>query len=121
MLRFRVAFVDRTLSSYRHHASSLTSENQRLARDWLDRLWLLEGLLAENLSPMERDEIRRLRVATLHASLRGQVGRLLRRRFSAELVDYALYRAKGSVGRATSLHPRLHEPRLESETKLVLR
>jgi hypothetical protein len=43
MIVDRVGFIDRPLSTYRRHGHSVSAVNRRRERDWLDRLWLLEG------------------------------------------------------------------------------
>jgi glycosyltransferase involved in cell wall biosynthesis len=94
MLRYRVGFVDKPLCVYRRHPQSYTASNRKLGRDWLDRLWLLEGLMNEDvLGPEERETIERLRRAALRRAVRSQFGRLLRRRFDPELLAYGRYRA----------------------------
>jgi glycosyltransferase involved in cell wall biosynthesis len=94
MLRFRVGFVDRPLCVYRHHRQSATAANRRMGRDWLDRLWLLEGLLREDaLGPEERETIVHLRRAALRRAVRSQFARLVRRRFDSEFPAYVRYRA----------------------------
>jgi glycosyltransferase involved in cell wall biosynthesis len=96
MLRFDVGFVDRELTIYRHHSASVTATNARLGRDWLDRLWLYEGLLANPALPAaERGRVRALRNAALRrALLRSQPRRLARRRFSTDLPRYLAYRLR---------------------------
>jgi glycosyltransferase involved in cell wall biosynthesis len=96
MLRHRVGFVDRPLCVYRRHHESSSAANSRVGRDWLDRLWLLEGLLREDaLRPEERETIERLRRAALRRAVRSQFGRLMRRRFDSDLPAYLRYRASG--------------------------
>ena len=107
MLGSRVGFVDGVLSTYLHHHDSMTSRNARLGRDWLDHVWLFEGLLAEELAEPERKKIHHLRKSALRAAIKAQAGRIARRRFSAELVAYAMYRARAAVGAAPPLHPGL--------------
>jgi glycosyltransferase involved in cell wall biosynthesis len=105
MLHFRVGFVDRVLSTYLHHSDSMTGENERLGRGWLDRLWLLEALLAEAPPGPARDRLAELRRAALGKAVRTQTRRVLLRRFSGEFSEYALYRLRGAVGRAPALYP----------------
>jgi len=96
MLRYRVGFIDAPLCVYRHHGDSSTASNQRVERDWLDRLWLLEGLLRTGaLEPAERAEVVRLRSAELRRVARSQIGRLARGRFDAQLAGYLRYRVVG--------------------------
>ena len=106
----RVGFVDRVLSAYLHHHESMTSRNALLGLDWLDRVWLFEGLLAEELAEPERQKVEQLRRSALRTAVRAQAGRLARRRFSGELVDYILYRARAAVDAAPPLYPRLPDP-----------
>jgi glycosyltransferase involved in cell wall biosynthesis len=120
MLRYRVGFIDRPLSTYLHHTRSLTGENERLGRAWLDRLWLFEGLLGQDLSTSEDNKVRRLRNQARRAAIRAQAGRLARRRFSRELADYAVHWARTSVGRAPSLHPVLADSREPVNEELLV-
>ena len=106
----RVGFVDRVLSAYLHHHESMTSRNALLGLDWLDRVWLFEGLLAEELAEPDRQKVEQLRRSALRTAVRAQAGRLARRRFSGELVDYILYRARAAVDAAPPLYPRLPDP-----------
>ena len=107
MLGSRVGFVDRVLSAYRHHHDSMTGRNARSSLDWLDRVWLFEGLLAENLADPERKKVEELRRSALRVATRAQAGRIARGRFSGELVHYGLYRARAAIGVAPPICPRL--------------
>ena len=95
----RVGFIDRPLCVYRRHSQSMTAVNQRRGRDWLDRVWLLDGLLAENLDPADREEIERLRRIALRRAARSQLGRIARGRFDAQLPAYLGHRALARTGR----------------------
>jgi hypothetical protein len=97
MLRHRVGFIDKPLCIYRHHSRSTTATNRRVGRDWLDRLWLLDALLATDT--IEREEVERLRGVALRRAVRTQVGRLWRGRFETELPAYLVQRALALVGR----------------------
>ena len=48
MLFYRVGFVDRPLARYLVRSGSVTSVNRETGQAWLDKLWLLEGLLAHD-------------------------------------------------------------------------
>jgi glycosyltransferase involved in cell wall biosynthesis len=90
----RIGFVDEILSVYRHHAHSGTAQNARIRRDWFDRPWLLEGLLAiPNLTAAERRELVRLRRGALRLALRAQAARVARRQWTPELASYLAYRS----------------------------
>jgi glycosyltransferase involved in cell wall biosynthesis len=105
MIGSRVGFVDAVLSAYLHHHESLTSHNAQLALDWLDRVWMFEGLLEEDLAEPERKRVAQLRRSALRTAMRAQAGRISRRRFSGELVDYAWYKTRAVVGAAPPLQP----------------
>ena len=101
----RVAYIPHALCIYRHHGASLTASNTRLGRDWLDRLWLLEGLLEDMpLVPEERAAVVRLRNAALRQAVRTQVGRLVHGRTGGSLPGYFGYRMQASLGKTPSLH-----------------
>jgi glycosyltransferase involved in cell wall biosynthesis len=106
----RLGFVDRTLSVYRHHELSGTAQNARIGRDWFDWMWFFEGLLAiPDLTPEDRNELRRLRRATLRRALRAQAGRILHRRWTLELPSYVAYRLRSGFGGRPRLYETLEE------------
>ena len=108
MVSCRVGFVDRVLSVYRHHGESGTARNARSQRDWFDRPWLLEGLLAiPDLTPDERSRLVALRRGALRRAARHQLGRLARGRPSTERPRYVAFRTRASVGKAPLLAPSL--------------
>lgn len=108
MLSHRVGYISHPLSVYRHHHQSVTASNARVGRDWLDRLWLLEGLLAEPLlNGEDRAAVVRLRNAALHRAARAQVGRLTRGRLDTDLLSYSIYRVRALVGKAPPLYESL--------------
>jgi len=41
---YQVGFVSEPLATFRIHGRSASVSNERSGSDWLDRLWLLEGL-----------------------------------------------------------------------------
>jgi glycosyltransferase involved in cell wall biosynthesis len=91
LIDHRVGFVERPLCTYRRHARSVSAVNQRSERDWLDRLWLLDGLLATD--PPRRARIERLRRTALLRAARAQVRRFAHGRFDTELPAYLRRRA----------------------------
>ena len=108
MVDYRVGFVDRVLSVYRHHGESGTARNALFKRDWFDRPWLLEALLTiPDLTPEERARLVALRRAALKRAGRSQIGRLARGRLTTELPRYVAYRARASLGKAPLLAPAL--------------
>jgi glycosyltransferase involved in cell wall biosynthesis len=98
MLRHRIGFIDKPLCIYRHHSQSSTAANARAGRDWLDRLWLLEGLLREDALGPERERLERLRRVALRRALRSQFRRFVQRRFDREFLAYVRYRALTYAG-----------------------
>ncbi len=119
---YDVAFCERPLSVYRHHAESSTNLNRLSRRDRLDRLWLLEGLLSldefagerARLERMRRQELRRIRSRAL-PSLVGPERRGLRLAGRAEgrrldddrirgLLGYLRYRTLVRLGRRPAIH-----------------
>jgi glycosyltransferase involved in cell wall biosynthesis len=70
MLFHSIGFVDRPLARYLIHAESGTSINRDTGRAWLDRLWLLEGLLTYDRARRRHPEIARLRTRAFLATLR---------------------------------------------------
>jgi glycosyltransferase involved in cell wall biosynthesis len=71
-----VGFVDEPLGAFRYHPRSLTSRNARVRADWLDLLWLYEGLLSEEALEPYHGMIRRFRHRQARRVLRRQLGRL---------------------------------------------
>lgn len=102
---FDVGFVDEELSTYRHHASSATSALAESGRSWLDRLWMLEGLLAHPEIRRAHPELRRARAVEAVWAARLLAGRAARRRplDLGSLAAYASFLAR----RRPALHPRL--------------
>jgi glycosyltransferase involved in cell wall biosynthesis len=107
MLRYRVGFVDDTLCVHREHFESVTAADRPLNRNWLDRLWLLEGLLADGALGPTRDMVYYMRRAALRRALRGQVRRLAKRQFTGELLTYLRYRRRTARGEDIPLHDQL--------------
>jgi glycosyltransferase involved in cell wall biosynthesis len=108
MVSCRVGFVDKVLSVYRHHGESGTARNARLQRDWFDRPWLFEGLLAiPDLTPDERARLLALRRAALRRAGRSQLARVARGRLTADMPRYVAFRARASLGKAPLLGPLL--------------
>jgi glycosyltransferase involved in cell wall biosynthesis len=73
-----VGFIDDALVAFRHHGHSLTANIAVQRDDWLDRLWIFEGLLADPALAAEHPRIRRYRRRELARALRRQLGRIAR-------------------------------------------
>lgn len=73
-----VGFVGEPLVAFRHHAASLTAEIAVRQDDWLDRLWILEGLLEDQALAPEHPRIRRFRRRELLRVVKRQLGRVVR-------------------------------------------
>ncbi len=107
MLSCKIGYVDEVLSVYRHHGSSVTADNADTRRDWLDRLWFFESLLAEPGLGSDREAVLRLRRKALRRALRAQAGRLSRGDVAPDLLGYGLYRLQAAVGRRPTFYERL--------------
>ena len=57
---YDVVFLDAELAIYRLSAESLTASNRRARLDWLDRLWMLEGLAQDPEIAREHPEVQAL-------------------------------------------------------------
>jgi glycosyltransferase involved in cell wall biosynthesis len=71
-----VGFVDEPLSAFRHHGRSATASHAQQRADWLDLLWLYEGLLAEPALEQYHPLVRQLRRSQTRTVVRKQLGRL---------------------------------------------
>jgi glycosyltransferase involved in cell wall biosynthesis len=75
---YQVGFVDEPLVAFRHHGDSLTADIAATRDDWLDRLWILEGLLADDGLAPEHGRIRRFRRRELARVAKRQLARVVR-------------------------------------------
>lgn len=91
-----VGFVDEPLVRFRHHSQSLSAAMSRSHGDWLDRLWLLESLLASPGFDGRRGMLRSFRRRELLRVARRQLRRLLGREWDPRpLGRYVRYRLTG--------------------------
>jgi glycosyltransferase involved in cell wall biosynthesis len=105
-------FLDEPLTTFRTGGPSLSSALRATNADWLERLWVYEGLLADGLEGWRREWMlamrrnERLEVAkdTVRMGARGRAGAELVLR---DLAAYAGYRLRARIGRAPSLRPSL--------------
>jgi glycosyltransferase involved in cell wall biosynthesis len=108
-----VAFVDEPVCTFRVHRRSTTGSNVSAGKDWLDRLWLLEGLLAHREIAAAHPVLRRWRDQNARrvAKKAFSAAMGLRARPNARalrgLRDWAVWRLRGAAGRRPSLHPTL--------------
>ena len=109
-LRFRLGFLDRSVSDYRHHALSASAESASTGDDWLDPLWLAESLLVASAGGPDEARLAALRRRRFLQAFKNQALRLAHGRPDAQLVDYVGYRLRGGAreGRST-MHPALDE------------
>ena len=70
MAHYDVAFVDEQLSTYRHLGDSHTDRGRRRGLHWLDRLWMLEGLLSYRDLARDYPELARMRAAERRMAFR---------------------------------------------------
>lgn len=107
MGRGEVLFVDRPLYDYRLEFTGVTGTQAVEERQWLDSLWIAEGLTRVDGFPLAA-EVRRARRALLRKALRRTVLAPVReprrtRRRLADLAAYGGYRIGAAAGRAPSL------------------
>jgi glycosyltransferase involved in cell wall biosynthesis len=95
---YRVGFIAEPLATFRVHARSASTLNERSGSDWLDRLWLLEGLPTKAGA-----RLRLLTYANAGKRLFTDGPRALRPHLR-ELGDYLRFRLRRGQGNA------LHEP-----------
>jgi len=100
-----VGFVSEPLTAFRHHPRSLSASIARSRGDWLDLLWLLEGVLGSpSLSTGNRAMLRRFRRRELLRAFKRQAARMVRKdRDGGALRDYLAYRARRRTGGSDSL------------------
>lgn len=78
-----VAFVDKPLATFRLHSESATSRHAHDGAAWLDPLWMLDGLLADEAVRAARLPVRALRLKAIARIARGELGRIRRGRVPA--------------------------------------
>ena len=107
LARFDVGFVDAELSTYRHHAESLTGVNKREKRAWLDRLWMLEGLAGDPRIVREHPQVLEWRSRELSVAWRTSVAHRdptwPRARRLRDVGRYLAFRMRGLGPRPPSL------------------
>jgi glycosyltransferase involved in cell wall biosynthesis len=110
---FAVGFVDEPLCAFRVHGRSATRRHGESARDWLDRLWMIEGLLEDRAIASAFPDLRRWRRHEWRHSvrraraLRPKDARLTPRRPAAGVREYLAWRARRALRLAPPLHPPL--------------
>lgn len=109
MLSYRVGFVEAPLALYRMHTESATASDLGVNRGWLDRLWMLEGLLADSRLGPFRALVSRYRHDALRQARRSQIRRVAQRQFTSSLSAYLRFRSLPSEERSAALHPRLEQ------------
>lgn len=107
MARYDVAFIDEELVAYRHSPGSLTAHAYAEGRNWLDRLWILESLMADRELRARIPEIEPRWRAERRAVFRGVIRSMLKSRGddppSSLWRGYLLYRAKLRVLRRSTV------------------
>jgi glycosyltransferase involved in cell wall biosynthesis len=104
LLRYRVGFVDESLCLYRSHQQSVTAADHAVNRGWLDRLWLLEGLVDDAALGPWRTYVFHLRRKAFREALVGQMRRVAKGQFTPELTTYLRFRALPADERRLKLH-----------------
>ena len=91
-----VGFIDEPLVTFRHHGESLSAALAGRHGDWLDRLWIFEGLLSDQALAPEHRRIKAFRRRELLRVLRRQAGRIARRNTDLRpLAAYLRHRLRG--------------------------
>ncbi len=99
-----VAFLDEKLVTFRHHAESLTATNEGQRAEWLDLVWLYEGLLADPGLEEHHAMIRRFRRRRMLGLAKRQLVRLSRGDLDLRpLGSYVGHRTRTLAGRAPAL------------------
>lgn len=80
MCRGEVGFVDKQLATYRLHSDSTTSRNVLDGAAWLDQMWMVDSLLADDCVHAQQPNIAALRIRALLRVMRGEAVRVLRGR-----------------------------------------
>lgn len=70
MAHYDVAFVDEQLSTYRHLVGSLTDRARGQRVHWLDRLWILEGLMTYREVARDYPQLAQIRSAERRMAFR---------------------------------------------------
>jgi len=110
MYFYDVGFVGQPLSVFRFHSASATSANRQKNLRWLDRMWLLEGLLRHEEIRRNNPKIKRLRWLEAANVLKCQVLRIYHRETMPILymlksfADYLNYRLLVPIHRAPTIH-----------------
>jgi len=110
MYFYDVGFIDETLSAFRLHSASLTAHGLQQNVHWLDRIWLVEGLLRYEEIRRTHPWIRLLRHREAVYVLMQQVMRILRREpipvvsMLRSAGDYARYLVQATSNRLPPIH-----------------
>lgn len=109
-LRYRLGFIDRALSAYRHHELSASAASAATGDDWLDPLWLAESLLVANGTGSEQRRLRAHRNRRLLQALKNQSLGLAQGQLQGGLHAYCRYRLRNGRTRGSersTMHPAL--------------
>jgi glycosyltransferase involved in cell wall biosynthesis len=99
-------FVDEPLATFRVHAEAATRTNRQTGLAWLDRLWMVESLLAVDTLAHNRKALERLRRRATLLALRSAAAHLVRGVRSGSLAaPAAQLRAYVAVRRAEAAPP----------------
>jgi len=110
MYFYDVGFIDEPLSAFRLHSASATFANIQRNRNWLDMMWLLEGLLRYAQIRKSHPQIKRLRYHEAKRTVEQQIQRIRRRDptpalyMLRSLADYCIYLLQSSIHHVTSIH-----------------
>jgi glycosyltransferase involved in cell wall biosynthesis len=110
MYFYDVGFLNEPLSAFRFHSASETSLNRLSNLLWLERMWLVEGLLCHAEIRRSLPQIKRMRHQEAKRIVKEQIGRIIRRYpmpaacMVRSFADYLHYLLLASICRAPSIH-----------------
>lgn len=110
MYFYDVGFVPEPLSAFRFHSASTGFTNIRQNRNWMDMIWLMEGLLGHEEIRTLHPQIKRLRYVEARRIVKQQIERIRGRNpmpvlyMLRSIVEYFIYRLQSLIRSAPSIH-----------------
>lgn len=104
MYHFDVGFVNEPLSSFRIHSSSAGHYMERHNLVWLDRVWLLEGLLEDKEISRNYPEIKQIRDETVRTAIGDMYNSPSKCYMLKSFTDYCVYRLCRTINCEASIH-----------------
>jgi glycosyltransferase involved in cell wall biosynthesis len=111
LYHYDAGFIAAPMASFRLHGAAATSSNLTSGRGWLDRLWLIEGMLQlPGLEPGDRTRLCQMRGHAMRRISRQEASRIRHGLPPSALsdggavIDYIRYRASAARHLAPALH-----------------